>query len=328
MIIKPADDKRPQLAELQALANRTSIEGSSRKRIEQEIRYIQAGIRGEEEAAYEMKVHYGETANWMVLHDLRIEHGGLVAQIDHLIIDRCLEMWVCESKHFSEGVAVNEHGEFAAFFGGKPYGVPSPVEQNNRHMLILRRLFDAGGIKLPVRLGFTIKPELKSLVLVSKGARIGRPNAKVAGLDSIIKNDMLFKTISKSVDESSPLQMAKVVGQDTLETLARQIAALHRPIEINWAAKFGLVEPADAAANPMAPASPLVAQRVASSTPASAATAPRAEPQEHDARKAKQPLVCKSCASAVPYNVAKFCWFNKQRFGGNLYCMDCQKMHR
>lgn len=268
-----------------------------------------------------------DVLNWMILHDLRIEHSGLVAQIDHLIIDRCLTMWVCESKHFSEGVAVNEHGEFAAFFGGKPYGVPSPVEQNNRHILVLRRLFSAGDIKLPVRLGFTIKPDLKSLVLVSKGARIGRPNAKVAGLDSIIKNDMLFKTISKSVDESSSLQIAKVVGQDTLETLARQIAALHRPIEINWGAKFGLAKPADAAVKPVARVSPLEIRGVVPSPPASAAMEPRTEPQEYSARKVKQPLVCKSCATAVPYNVAKFCWFNKQRFGGNLYCMDCQKMH-
>jgi len=24
-------------------------------------------------------------------------------------------------------------------------------------------------------------------------------------------------------------------------------------------------------------------------------------------------------------NVAKFCWFNKPRFGGKVYCMECQK---
>jgi hypothetical protein len=23
--------------------------------------------------------------------------------------------------------------------------------------------------------------------------------------------------------------------------------------------------------------------------------------------------------------VARFCWFNKPRFGGLVYCMDCQK---
>lgn len=38
-------------------------------------------------------------------------------------------------------------------------------------------VFDSGSFKLPTRLGFTIKPDLKSLILVSKGARISRPKA-------------------------------------------------------------------------------------------------------------------------------------------------------
>ena len=43
------------------------------------------------------------------------------------------------------------------------------------------------------------------------------------------------------------------------------------------------------------------------------------------AQKPKQKLICHSCGVALAYNVAKFCWFNKAKFGGNLYCMDCQK---
>ena len=46
-----------------------------------------------------------------------------------------------------------------------------------------------------------------------------------------------------------------------------------------------------------------------------------AEPEQ----KPKQKLVCHSCGTSVGYNVAKFCWFNKPKFGGNIYCMDCQK---
>ncbi len=310
MIIKPADDKQSEKTALQNLLNHPAADNATKKRIEHELRNIQAGIRGEEEAAYEMKVHYGESLNWMILHDLRLEHGGLVAQIDHLIVNRFLEMWVCESKHFSEGVGVNEHGEFAAFFGGKPYGVPSPIEQNNRHILILKRLFDSGNVKLPTRLGFTIKPDLKSLVLVSKGARISRPKAKIVGLDAIIKNDMLFKTIARSVDDSNPLIMAKIVGRDTLEGFAKDIAKLHKPIEFNWYAKFGLAERPQSTAQAVPPV------KVA---PVTQAAEPVDEP------KAKQKLVCHSCSEAVPYNVAKFCWFNKPKFDGKIFCIECQK---
>ena len=323
MIIKQADDKQPQKAALQNLLNHPSADATTRKRIEQELRNIQAGIRGEDEAAYEMKVHYGDSANWMIIHDLRIEHGGLVAQIDHLIMNRWLEMWVCESKHFSEGVAINEHGEFSSFFSSKPYGVPSPIEQNNRHILILKRLFDSGAVKLPTRLGFTIKPNLKSLVLVSKRARISRPKANITGLDAIIKNDMLFKTIDKSVDDANPLVMAKIVGKDTIENLAREIAKLHKPVEFNWHAKFGLEERAKQAVQDPS-VRPITVAAGVSTLPTKAALPIEATVTE-DEPKAKQKLICNSCGESVPYNVAKFCWFNKPKFGGNLYCMECQK---
>ena len=319
MIIKNADDKNSALDALNGLLARSDCQPDAKKRIEQEIRNIQAGIRGENEAAYEMKVHWGESKNWMVIHDLRIEQGGLVAQIDHLLINRFLEIWVCESKHFSEGISINDYGEFAAFFGGKPYGVPSPLEQNAKHILILKKFFDSGAVKLPTRLGFTIKPDLKSLVLVSKGARISRPKSKINGLEAIIKNDQIFKFIDKAIDQSNnPLLMAKIIGQDTLEALARDISGLHTPISPDWPAKFGMSKEA--------PSTPAVRQVLTLSMPKEdvASTTPEVVQFAAD-HKPKQKLVCHTCGAAVGYNVAKFCWFNKPKFGGNIYCMDCQK---
>lgn len=315
MIIKEADDKARDIETLQALAARPDANAETRKRIEQEVRNIQAGVRGEREAAYEMKVHYGESRNWALLHDLRIEHGGLIAQIDHLVINRWLDIWVCESKHFSEGVGINEYGEFTAFFNGKPYGVPSPNEQNAKHILILQRLFDSGAVELPKRMGFTIKPELKGLVLVSKKARIGRPKARVEGIECIIKNDQFFKTVDKAVDENGILSMGKLIGSDTLEDIARRIAALHRPASFDWAAKFGL---------PAIVAAP-VPQVVKPKPAAEAEPAPNAA-QSAEGGKPKSKLVCHSCGEPVAYKVAKFCWFNKRKFGGNIFCMDCQNM--
>ncbi len=203
MIIKEAENRHQQVEILQSLLAHPEADAGTRKRIEREILNIRAGIRGEEEATYEMKVLFNSAKNWMVIHDLRIEHDGLVAQIDHLLMNRFMEFWVCESKHFAEGIAINEHGECSAFWGNKPYGVPSPIEQNNKHILILNRFINSGAVKLPTRLGFTIKPEFKSLVLVSKGARISRPKKKVDGLEAIIKNDQLLRTIDKANDENS-----------------------------------------------------------------------------------------------------------------------------
>jgi hypothetical protein len=326
MIIKEAEDRHQQVELLQGLLAHPEADAGTRKRIEREILNIKAGIRGEEEAAYEIKVRWGDSKNWMILHDLRIEHGGVVAQIDHLLINRLMEFWVCESKHFAEGIAINEHGECSAFWGNRPYGVPSPIEQNNKHILILSRLLDSELIKLPTRLGFTIKPALKSLVLVSKGARISRPKKKIDGLEAIIKNDQLFKTIEKAIDGSNPLIMAKFIGQDTVKDLAEKIAACHKPIQFNWAAKFGLSpwQPSPEAQVAPQQAAPHVIKPKPAEPLKPAPKETGGKPTE-DAKKPKQKLECQSCGVAVNYSVAKFCWFNKPRFGGNIYCMDCQK---
>ena len=80
----------------------------TRARIDKEIRTIRAGAKGEAEAAYEIDFHFGASRNWAVIHDLRLQHQGMVAQIDHVLIGRAMDFWVCESKHFSEGVSINE----------------------------------------------------------------------------------------------------------------------------------------------------------------------------------------------------------------------------
>lgn len=315
MIIKEADDKSQQINTLQALMERQDCAPETRKRIEQEIRNIRAGFKGEAEAAYEMKVKYGDSLNWMVLHDLRIVHGDLVAQLDHLLINRCMDLWVCESKHFSEGITINEHGEFLAYFGSKPYGLPSPIEQNSKHILILNKIFDSSAVELPRRMGFTIKPNFKSLVLVSKNARISRPKSKFDGLDSIIKNDQLSKTIDKSIDnDNNPLFLAKVISQSTLIEVAKSIAKLHKPIEFNWAAKFGMSAIIQTHAY-----QPSNNETLPDSSETITQKKPIAEV------KPKQKLICHECGLPVPYNVAKFCWFNKPKFNGNIYCMECQK---
>jgi hypothetical protein len=325
MIIKNADSKTPQIEKLQELLTQSHVDTPTKKKIEQEIRNIQAGVRGENDAAYEMKVHFGESQNWAVIHDLRIEHGGIVAQIDHLLINRLMQVYVCESKHFSEGIAINEHGEFTAFYGGRAFGVPSPIEQNNRHILILQRLFDAGVVELPKRLGMTLRPELHSLVLVSKNARISRPKTaskEIDGLNSIIKTDMLYTTLQKSNDSNSPLGIAKLIGSDTLMQLAGGLAKKHKRLDMDVAAKFGLSKPASVPSAPKVQP-PAVTQKPTPQPAPTSVTAP--VPSETAVDKPKQKLICHSCAATVPYNVAKFCWFNKPKFGGNVFCMECQK---
>lgn len=333
MILKEADDKSMHIHQLEQLLKHPAANTETKKKIEQEIRNIRAGMKGEAEAAYEMKVWLGESKNWLIIHDLRIEHNGLVAQIDHLLLNRALMFWFCESKHFSEGVAINEHGEFAAFYGSKPYGVPSPIEQNKRHIAIFERMIESGGISLPTRLGFTMKPTLHSAILVSKGARISRPKVEIPGLESVVKNDQLRKVLEAEIDKASAMSIAKsiakMVSPETLDGIAHQILALHKPASFDYAAKFGLSGVPVVAAPVKQDKVPQPIEKaekpvVAPAAPAAPAAAPSTEATPAEGKE-KQKLVCVACTEPVAYNVAKFCWFNKPKFGGKVYCVDCQK---
>jgi hypothetical protein len=343
MLIKSAADRSDDIEALKLLLSHPSASEKTRQSIELEIKKIRAGVRAESDASREIDSHFGEgTRNWAVIHDLRLDFDGHVSQIDHLIIGRFLDIFVCESKNFSQGVAINSQGEFTAFFAGKPRGLPSPIEQNRRHIDVLDRLFKSGRVKLPTRLGFSIAPSYQSLILVSSTARIARPKNHVEGIDAIIKNDQVITTINKWIDrQQSPLTIGKVISPETLHDLGHQIAAQHSPITFNWAAKFGFSEatsstkPASPLSTPKLqemPALPLPDGRVEPTfSPSSAESnidhTPLPSPPPDTGDSSSPPpkrLFCAKCRCPVPFAVAKFCWQNKGRFGGKVYCIPHQ----
>lgn len=310
MIIKQADDKTAEIKTLQSLLAHPAANAETKRKIEQELRNIASGSKGEQDTAFEIDFHYGSSRNWAVIHDLRIEHGGRVAQIDHLLINRLLDVWVCESKRFADGIAINDQGECAMFWRSKPQGVGSPYEQNAKHIAVIKAACDDGAVDLPKRLGFAIKPAFNSLVVISKNARISRPSTKGWWDENLVKADQLRTRIERALDgDNNVLLAAKIVGPDTLEAFARSLASIHVPASFDWHARFGLSKDI---------------RRPAATPPAAVEVAgPDAGPAEGGTRKSK--LACVSCGQIVAYAVAKFCWFNKARFGGSVYCMECQK---
>lgn len=326
MIIKTADDKNPEISALEALCSRPDVSPDVRKRIEQEIRNVRAGIKGEKDAAYEIDFHFGTTKNYAIIHDLRIECEGRVAQIDHLLIGRFLDMWICETKSFSEGIAINDHGECSRYFGNKPSGMASPFEQNKKHIMVLNSLFKAGIVQLPRRLGFAIKPNMIGVVLVSQNARITRPRTRIPGVESIVKCDQFRTMIERTADEdSNPLTMAKLIGTDTLESFARALAAQHKPIAFRWAAKFGLQDTQLEDDRGFAIATEVTPPPLPNTAEGSRRSE-QVRPAADEGRREKKKLICVRCAEPVEFKVARFCWLNKARFGDNIYCRTCQKL--
>lgn len=308
MLIKQLDDRSHEVESLDRLIGREDIPRKLKDEMAKQLRLFKAGMRGEKDAAYEIDFHYGDTTqNWAVIHDLRIEHEGRIAQIDHILINRFLEFWVCESKSYSEGMSINEHGECAMYWQGRAKGIASPYEQNAKHIHVLESLCGTDILDIPKRLGLRIQPKFRGMILVSKTAKISRPASKGWWNEGIIKADQLRTHIEKKIDEEiSPLMAARIISSEALESLARKLAQLHRPVRNDWLAKFGLDGLHETA----------IKQNVATYVE----VAPSVSVEKN-----KLGQVCGHCGVAVGNDVAYFCRLRKQRFAGNLYCRECQK---
>jgi Nuclease-related domain len=237
MLLKSADDRGADLRSLEALRARPGLDPRTQRAIDDELWSIRLGAKAEADAAYQLDFDLRDNENWVVIHDLRIDLDGRVAQIDHLVISRLFEVFVCESKSYTGGVKVNDQGEWSTYRDRRPIGIPSPVEQNRRHIKVLEEVIERGLIKLPRRI-VTLKPSFKNIVLVSPGGLISRPRKKLPELDSVVKVDQ-FRTYLLD-REISDRQILKLVGSDTLEAFGRQLVALHRPAAVDWSAKLGI----------------------------------------------------------------------------------------
>jgi hypothetical protein len=296
MLIKAADDKQPLIAAMERLLGLPGIEPTMRARIDHEIRVVQGGWRAERDAADEIELHFGHRRNYATIHDLRFEFDGQFTQVDHLVISHLLQVWVCASSAYHGDVWINEHGAWTTRMFGRRVSLPSPIEQNRRHVHLLRRLFESDACPPPRRLGARLTPGLRPLVVISNHSRLTRPKGRVDGLETVVKADKLRRTIEAQLDDRLR-GVLRVVSQAELERFATDLAALHRPSPIDVEERFGVAQP---------PTPSVVAK---AARPASALS--RSQP------------ACERCDRALTKQEAWFCRLNK-RFSGGLYCADCQ----
>jgi hypothetical protein len=242
MIIKKRESKDADIDELRSLLS-LPLPESKRFLIERELRFVKSGDVGEKDSAYFIDFIYSRSKNWAVIHDLRLEFDGKVVQIDHLMINRMFDFYVLETKNFSYLVKITETGDFLVEHNNKYYAIESPIEQNKRHIYLLKDLLDARKI-MPTRLGIRIAPAFKNYILISPKSRVIRPSPKKFDTSMVIKADTLETTIMDEIEHISNLSAlvsgSKMVTSETLFEVAQDIARLHRPGKIDYKRRFGI----------------------------------------------------------------------------------------
>ncbi|MBR1374479.1 MAG: NERD domain-containing protein [Cardiobacteriaceae bacterium] len=115
---------------------RSQLQGSDKTKIDKEIKQIEAGIYGEEKIIFELKHSHIPS---FVLHNLRLEHQDLTAQIDFLVIT-AKNCFVIECKNLYGDIEIDANGNFYRLINNRKEGFYSPITQNRRHIELLRAI--------------------------------------------------------------------------------------------------------------------------------------------------------------------------------------------
>lgn len=303
MLLKTADDKSKRLALLEDLQRSTLLNAFQKKWLREELMRLRKGVQGEKDSAYYLDQYFKHGANHVVLHDLRFVVDGDVAQIDHMVINRGFGIYLFETKNYSGNLVINEHGEFTAQYDDLHFGIPSPIEQSQRHARILQRLLKQ------LEIGNRIGGEMKffHVVLLHPNSIIKRPARKTFDTTNVIKADQFPSWHKQFVDKEGTFAetlklMANVRGLDTIQDWAKKLMRQHRPADLLALPDFMQPKPAQVQPVAKAPdiqrAPPVSAPRVQQmSAPAVSLTAVKPVAMVEPS--------CPRCGKAMVQRVAK-----------------------
>jgi ribosomal protein L37AE/L43A len=242
MIIKHKDNNQASIDYLSDLLER-DIADDRKCLIQRELQSLYCGDSGEQAAAYQLDVALKDSENWLLIHDLRIEHDGDEARIDSLLLGRMLDIYVIESRNFSGDVTVSDMGDFSCSYQGNFYSVTSPIAQNLHHITLLDKFLRDKQL-LPKRLGLVLQPHFHSIVLMSNESHLTKPKKGHFDCSAVMTVERFlgrFKYELDKKDETTDItSMAKVISTDSLKRFAEKLVLNHKPCAIDYAASFGL----------------------------------------------------------------------------------------
>jgi len=218
MNIKNKDNKQDSIDYLTDLLDRDFTD-EKKGLIEREINNLYSGSIDEGTSAYFLNLQFKQSKDWVLIHDFRVEHAGEVAQIDHLLIGRAMDVYLIDSKSFTYDVTISEDGDFSYLYNNHPYLIPSPITQNKQNIQILNKFLTDNEL-LPKRLGMTLTPAYKNIVLLSSVSKMMKPAKGLYDCSAVMKTEKFSERFNDALDNDDKLgnmdNLAKVISQDSL----------------------------------------------------------------------------------------------------------------
>lgn len=197
--------------------------------IQQYVKCIEAGIFGENQIKYELSNSH---IPMYVLHDVFLEHNGLTAQIDFLVLCR-KHFYVIECKNLFGNIEINEKGDFIRTLGSRKEGIYSPITQNQRHLDLITAIRKDNSGKLMK--GFISDSGWKTIVVLANPKTIlDDKNAPKEIKEQIIRADQLVAFIKKSESESKEFSL----NDKELKDIAEKWLSRCKENPVDYATKY------------------------------------------------------------------------------------------
>ena len=221
---------------------------------EQYIKCVEAGIIGEKQIRFELANSH---MPMYVLHDVFLEHNGLTAQIDYMVICRKYT-YLIECKNLYGNIEINEKGDFIRTVSfGKFYrkeGIYSPITQSQRHLSLIEAIIKENFPGFLKRLISTKWYWKTVVVLANPKTVLNDKHAPKEVKSQVIRADQLIAYIkeceSKSKEHARNDKELKDIAESWLKGCAEN--------PVNYAEKYSAVKaPQQAGAVPPSGGAPL-----------------------------------------------------------------------
>ncbi|MCR5487417.1 MAG: NERD domain-containing protein [Lachnospiraceae bacterium] len=232
---KRDSEAEKHLAELKEI--KKSLTGESLDKAEQEIIRLEAGIIGEKQVCFELENSH---MPMFVLHDLFLEHNGLKAQIDFLVITR-KNFYIIECKNLYGNIEIDSSGSFVRSYQYKgktiKEGIYSPITQNQRHLELIKAIReDSKGnplSKIIFNAGFSDNYHA-IVVLANPKTVLNDRYAKKEVKSQVIRADQLVSYIKQKDNEKDKFPCS----EKEMEELAEFFMAQNKENPVDYVQKF------------------------------------------------------------------------------------------
>jgi len=245
VILKEDSSAKDQLQALEQLLS-DAKDSKLKTLLTNDIAAVRAGLFGEDAILFELKNSH---IPMFVLHDLYLEHEGLSAQIDFMVITRRCQ-FVIECKNLYGNITINSSGEFIRIIGKKKEGIYSPVTQGKRHLELIKQMRGAeqGNVLSKSLFERYFYESYRSVVVLANSKTIlDAENAPKEIKDQVIRADQLIEYMHRVNNEFNSFDST----DKSMEELANYFLSKHSTNTANYLEKYhSFIEPPEQAKGP------------------------------------------------------------------------------